>query len=77
MIRNDIDNGRLLLPLPVSYSLRVISSVDCYSPASRRWWRMPLMLIRIEVIQSPAITASIGVALLIFTKMVLLPILLS
>ena len=36
-----------------------------------------LMLIRIEVIQSLAIAASIGVALLIFTNLVLLPILLS
>ncbi len=36
-----------------------------------------LMIIKIEVIQDLAITASIGVALLIFTNLVLLPILLS
>ncbi len=36
-----------------------------------------LMVIRIEVIQDLAVTASIGVAVLIFTNLVLLPILLS
>lgn len=52
------------------------------SPGSRRCWPMRwaspmLMLIDIPVIQDLAITASIGVAVLIFTSLLLMPVALS